>query len=197
MKRVLLAFVVVAAFSTASFAQISGGVRAGLNLSNQKFKAGDESESGDMKAGLQLGAYLVANISDNLAIQPELVYSSLGSQEDVDGETVKLAAHYISIPVLVRYNVNEMFNVHVGPQLGFLASAKAKADAGDVDVKDSYKGMDFGLALGVGLDFGKLNAGLRYYAGLANIAEEEDGEDYTAKNSAIQIVVGYKLFGGE
>ena len=189
MKKVLLSLVALVAISTASFAQVSGGVRAGLNLSNQKFSIGDESESGDMKAGFLLGLYLTGNLSEKVAIQPELLYSSMGSKSD-DGD-LKMA--YIAIPVLLRYNFNEMINLHVGPQFGILASAKAD----DEDIKDFYKGLDVGAAIGLGADFGAFNAGLRYYMGLSNVAEENDLVDLEAKNSAIQIVLGYRLFGGE
>jgi hypothetical protein len=189
MKKVLLSLVALIAISTVSFAQLSGGVRAGLNLSNQKFSVGDESESGDMKAGFLLGLYLTGNISDNVAIQPELVYSSMGAKDD-DGD---LKLGYISIPILLRYNFNEMINLHVGPQFGILASAKVE----DEDIKDFYKGLDVGAAIGLGADFGAFNAGVRYYMGLSNIAEDNDLVDLEAKNSAFQIVLGYRLFGGE
>jgi hypothetical protein len=40
---------------------------------------------------------------------------------------------------------------------------------------------------------------LRYYAGLSNIADTDaiGVDDIKYTNSAIQIVVGYRLFGGE
>ena len=189
MKRTLSMLVVLTMISTATFAQLSGGVRAGLNLTNQKFDAGDFSVEGDMKAGIQLGLYLVGNLSDNVAIQPELVYSGFGAKLDDDA----LNMSYLSIPILLRYNFNEMVNVHAGPQFGILMSAKAE----DEDVKDSYKGADMGLAIGLGLDFGPFNAGARYYQGLSNVASDDLGDDVKATNSAIQLVVGYRLFGGE
>lgn len=189
MKKALFSLVAIAAFSAASYAQLSGGIRAGLNLSNQKFSFAGESDSGDLKAGLLVGLYLTGNISDNVAIQPELVYSSFGAG-DPDGD---LKMGYISIPILLRYNFNEMVNLHLGPQFGILASA----DFDGQDVKDGYKGLDVGAAVGVGVDLGAFNAGLRYYFGLSNVAESVDGFDIEAKNSAIQVVVGYRLFGGE
>jgi hypothetical protein len=91
------------------------------------------------------------------------------------------------------YNVNENFNIQAGPQLGFLAGANAKAGSASVDVKDFFKGTDFGINLGVGLNFGKLNAAARYCLGLGNIAEDSGDEKIT--NSVIQVSLGYKLFG--
>lgn len=180
MKKVFLSAVIVL-LSSACFAQFTGGIRAGLNLADM---SGDDVDV-DMKAGFQVGLYFVGNLSEKLAVQPELVYSALGGKDD---ETFKV--NYISIPLFLRYNINEMVNVHLGPQFNILTSAKY----GDTDVKDGLKGLDTGLALGVGLDFDAFNAGLRYYAGLTNINDEGDGD---LKNNAIQIVVGYRLFGAE
>jgi hypothetical protein len=193
MKKLLLSLVALVLISSAAFAQLSGGIRAGLNFSNESAKSDDLDldDTGDMKVGMQLGLYLVGNLSEKIALQPELVFSSFGSKDD-DGST-KLS--YISIPVLLRYNINEMINIHAGPQFGILASAKYE----DEDIKDFYNGLDLGAALGVGLDFGKVNAGLRYYFSLGNTADTDaiGVDDLKAKNTAIQLVVGYKLFGGE
>jgi hypothetical protein len=193
MKKALSVLVVLTMISTATFAQLSGGIRAGLNLTNQKFKSDDFDldDKGDMKAGFQIGLYLVGNLSEKLAVQPELVFSGFGANGD-DGD---LKMNYLSIPVLLRYNINEMINIHAGPQFGILMSAKGDDD----DVKDLYNGADIGLAIGLGLDFGKFNAGARYYQGMTNVASDDFtlGSDLKATNSAIQLVVGYKLFGGD
>jgi hypothetical protein len=195
MKKVVLTLVAIVV-AAGAFAQISGGVKAGVNLANQKFKLGDESEAGDMKIGFLVGGYLVAPIGEKFSIQPELFYSAVGSEEDGG----KLNFSYLSVPVMFRYNFNEMINLHLGPQLGLLLSAKAKEDGGDdVDIKDSFKGMDFGGAVGIGFDFGSFNAGLRYYQGFSNIldVEDVDSDDVKMTNSSFQIAVGYRLFGGE
>jgi hypothetical protein len=196
MKKIFLAISMVALFAAGAYAQsISGGLKAGVNISNQKLKLGDESESLDSKIGFHAGGYLTAMISDNFGIQPELLFSAMGAKED----DVNLNFGYISIPVMLRYNVSENINIQAGPQAGFLMSAKAKADGESEDMKDFYNSIDFGVAVGLGADFGKVNAGARYYAGLSNIAgdefSDEFGDDFSWKNSAIQIFLGVKLFG--
>src|SRR5688572_19904084 len=110
MKKLLLSTLIVLSVTTFSFAQLIGGIRAGLNLANQKVKMGDLSASGDMKPGFQLGLYLTGNVSDKLAVQPELVFSTMGSKDD----DVTNNFSYVSIPVLLRYNINEMINIHFG-----------------------------------------------------------------------------------
>lgn len=175
------------------FGQIRGGARVGANVSNLKFKGGGFSETDKAKFGPLVGFYLIAMLNDDLEIQPELYYSSMGSiySEDTDYKTV---LGYLALPVLVRYNFTENFHAVIGPQLGFLLSAKEKGPDGDEDYKDITKGLDFGGTIGVGADFGKINAGLRYFFGFSDI-NDDGGADFTVKNSAFQIILGYQLFG--
>jgi hypothetical protein len=84
-----------------------------------------------------------------------------------------------------------------GPQLGFLLSAKEKDPDGDVDLKDESSSIDFGITLGAGADINKFNVGLRYLFGLSNVADFEDIGDFKVKNSAFQIVLGYRLLGDD
>jgi hypothetical protein len=193
MKNYLLLVTFILA-SVSVNAQLSGGVRLGVNLSNQKIESGSDSETGDMKLGFLGGLYLTANLSEKFAVQPELLFSGMGSQDnDAD---IKLPFNYLSVPVLLRYNVSENINLHAGPQIGFLLSAKVTDGNDSVDIKESFTGTDFGAAFGIGGDFGKFNGGLRYYLGMSNIAEDAaDNESF--KNNAFQIFLGYRLFGGE
>lgn len=190
MKKLFLSGLLLVAFSSATFGQLSGGIRAGLNFSNVKTKvdAIDYDENGDMKVGYQLGLYFVGNLSEKLAVQPEIVYSTMGAESDDTGDS-KLG--YISIPIFLRYNINEMINIHLGPQFNILTSAK---DDDDNDFKDDLKGLDTGITLGLGFDFGAFNAGARYYWGLTNYSDVDGVE---VKNTAIQLVAGYRIFGGE
>lgn len=197
MKKIFLAISTVALFAVSAHAQgLSGGLKAGVNISNQKMEAMGESDKGDSKVGFLVGGYLTAMITDKFGIQPELLYSTMGTK---DGDA-KLNANYLSVPVMLRYNVAENVNIQAGPQVGFLMSAKAEYEGNSGDMKDYYNSIDFGAAFGIGMDFGKLNASARYYLGLSNVASDEYSEmfevdDLSIKNSAIQLSLGYKLFG--
>ncbi len=82
----------------------------------------------------------------------------------------------------------------LGPQIGFLASAKVKDSDVSVDVKDEFKSTSFAVNFGAGyqLESG-LGFGLRYSLGLSNIIQES-GSD--AKTSVISLGLHYK-FGGK
>lgn len=190
MKKSLLTFL-VAFCALSAFAQLTGGLKAGLNLANF---SGDV-EGNSMRIGFHAGAYATFNLSDKIGLQPELLYNSVGSTIDSDGTDVDFVMNYISIPVMLLYNASENFNIQVGPQFGFLASADGKAEGASVDIKDFFKGSDLGLNIGIGLNFGKLNANARYCLGLSNIAEDSGDDKVT--NSVIQVGIGYRLLGGE
>ena len=64
---------------------------------------------------------------------------------------------------MAKYYVAEGFSLEAGPQIGFLMSAKMKAESGgdseEIDVKDDLKSIDFGINFGAGY---KLENGLNF-----------------------------------
>lgn len=192
MKKSLLILVVAMIAFTAS-AQISGGLKAGVNLTTQKweFSGSSESESG---SSFHFGGYLNLSLSDAISIQPELLYNSLKiSDADFD-----ITTNYLSVPVMFVYGfADNKFNVQVGPQIGFLLST----DPSEIKDADAYKGTDLTLNIGAGASFGKLNITARYGIGLSDINDKWgdiiEESDLTIKNTNIQISLGYRLFGGD
>jgi hypothetical protein len=196
MKKIFVPIVVLfllAAYNL--FGQISGGVRVGANISNLKYSEGDFSEKDDSKFGPIIGVYLTYMFAEQAGIQPEFFYSLMGGNDPGDEDKTNLS--YIALPILFRYNVTEQIHLLAGPQLGFLLSAKEKDPDGDVDLKDESSSIDFGITLGAGADINKFNVGLRYLFGLSNVADFEDIGDFKVKNSAFQIVLGYRLLGDD
>jgi len=185
MKKILFTVFAVCIMFAAS-AQFKGGLKAGLNLANG---SGDTADALDasMLTSFHVGVYGQFGLSDAITLQPELLYYGAGSK--VAGGDFDLKLTYIAVPVMLKYNIGETFNLQAGPQIGFLMSA----DLDGTDVKDNLKGTDFGLNIGAGATFGKFSADARYSIGLSNI---DDGGG-TWKNNVIQISLGYQLFGGE
>ncbi len=188
MKKVMLTAVAVMAFGLSNAQDVKFGAKAGLNMSN----FGGDVENNKMKAGFQVGGFAEIKISEKFAVQPELVFSNLGAKFDLDGVTATENLNYIAIPVMAKYFVADKFSIEAGPQIGFLMSAKYKEDGESVDTKDGYNSTDFGLNVGVGYDITEnIGVGLRYTAGLSNIAK--DSGDSKINNSNIALSVGYKF----
>jgi hypothetical protein len=189
MKKLLSVIcIVILGASYAQAQNVSIGARGGLNFSTVSMSGGGYTTAPTTRTSLMLGGYATIMFKDKMGLQPELFY--LGNGYSQGGYTVKL--NYISLPVFFRYNITEMFHLMAGPQLGVLMAAKQTGGGATVDIKDQVNSSDFGIATGCGFDFGKFNAGARYYAGLSNIAK---ASGLTDKNHSFQLVVGYKLFG--
>ncbi|WAC03840.1 porin family protein [Lacinutrix neustonica] len=136
------------------------------------------------------------------------MYSAQGAAseytEDFFGQEIKYETKtkldYLNLPIMAKYYVAEGLSIEAGPQVGFLISAKSEVEAtsegesasDEGDVKDSFKSIDFGAGVGLGykLESG-LNFSARYNLGLANIAEDVEGQDFSIQNNVIQVSVGF------
>ena len=197
MKKTFFALSIIAFCAYGASAQgISGGLKLGANFANQKFSSEGFGFSPSSRTSLHGGFYLTVMVSETFGVQPELLYNSVGSKFDLGGDDVVQQLDYLTLPVMLRYNPVKIFNIHAGPQFGFLMSAKQKFDGDSEDIKDGLKGLDLGLGIGAGVDLPMgLGFSARYVLGLSNVAEEADGEDGSVKNNTVQISVSYRLFG--
>lgn len=171
------------------------GAKAGVNISDI---TGDDVDSFDGRTSFHVGAVAEIPVSSEFSVQPELMYSSQGSDySEGDGYDGKVKVDYLNIPVIAKYYVAEGFSVEAGPQFGILLSAKDEydwaGDTGENDWKDSLKGLDFGVNFGLGyrLESG-LNFGARYNLGLTDANDDKENlGDSSYKNSVIQFSIGY------
>ncbi|QGK77039.1 porin family protein [Flavobacterium sp. SLB02] len=202
MKKVLLSAVAVMAFMSVSAQETRFGVKAGANLSTF---TGDVDDAKSL-VGFHVGGFAEIKLTDKFAIQPEILFSTQGSKQegsDLFGSYEnKVNVSYLNIPVMAKYYVAEKFSLEAGPQIGFLLSAKSKYEetvdgekySEDIDVKDGFESIDFGVNFGAGYDFTEnLSVGLRYNLGLSNINKNEEGDNAKVKNSVFSLSVGYKF----
>jgi opacity protein-like surface antigen len=222
MKKIFLSAVAIMALGTAAQAQdISYGVKAGVNFANF---GGDVDESSS-RTGFHVGAVVELPISETFSIQPEVVFSQQGAQVDSSTETNfggvttrsttenEQTLNYINVPVLAKYYVMEGLSLELGPQVGFLVSAKSKFDStststvggtstsssasGETDNKDGFKSVDFSAVAGVGYE---LPMGLffqaRYQVGISSVLEDSEGldsQDISTTNQVLSLSVGFKF----
>lgn len=209
MKKLLL-FSAVAAFtfSTAQSQEISFGVKAGVNLANLSIKPND-GDKPDGRTSFHIGGLVEIPVTEKFSVQPELLYSSLGSKDKISngGEsfesTIKL--DYLSLPIMAKYYVIDGLALELGPQFSLLMSSKAELEYNtmgqsgteSVDMKDDLKKLDIGLGFGASyaLDMGVF-FGARYNLGLTNINDDKDldfDDNTKVKNNVFQISAGYKF----
>jgi hypothetical protein len=181
MKKLFLTAIVAACATLAAQAQdIKFGVKGGLNVASLSDVNGSSKISG------HIGGF--ANFKfTNWAIQPELLFSGQGAQ-DVGLTDAKWALSYINIPVLFQYYFIPQFYAEAGPQMGFLLSAKSKDEGVSVDIKDAFKTVDIGTAIGAGYKF-PIGVGVyaRYNFGFTDLVD--GGVD--PRNSVFQVGASY------
>lgn len=202
MKKVILGFAFIAAVASVKAQDAASGptfgVKAGANFANLKFTSGDEDESGDMKVGVHAGGFVNVPIGETFAFQPELLFSMEGAKEEESGVEAKVSLNYINVPLLLQYTSSGFF-AETGPQIGFLMSAKSKAEfqgqEEEEDIKDNLKSTAFSWAVGLGYKTQSgFGFGARYNLGLSNIADTESGDDSKIKSNVIQVSI-FKTFG--
>lgn len=166
-------------------AQTGFGIRGGVNFANLN----DVDDRPDSRTGLMAGIYTNFLIPNSpVVIQPEVLYTQKGYE--VGDNAVKL--DYIEVPVLAKFNFitdgSVTPNVYFGPYLGINVSAEADTDpfGGDVDIDDAVNTTDFGVVVGGGVNFGRIDLGVRYGAGLTEVFDE-GGE---GKNGVFSITAG-------
>lgn len=204
MKKIILTTVVLTFIAVAAKAQYIG-IKGGLNLSNLNI---DKVDDDNMRVGYHFGAFFNLPISDGFAVQPEVLYSTKGNKSHYNqdfgifGELntdAEFKLDYIDVPLLAVFRIGDAFEIHAGPYIGFLTSAKVDFD-GDVDDEfnfdsDNFKNIDYGLVGGIALNFSALQIGARYNYGLQKIQDSNTADLILgdAKNSYFQVFAALRL----
>jgi len=180
MKKLLtFAFAVLFITGIAS-AQVSFGLKAGLNVFTIKGEDYDDEEQ-KSKMGLAIGGLVNIPVNETFSVAPELVYSQEGTQWKGDDYTELESWSFLNIPILAQYNHPSGFIAHTGPQVGLLLAAKEiwKEDGNKetYDIKDEFKSTNFSWVFGAGY---KLKQGFgvaaRYTLGLSNMVGDGDAK---------------------
>lgn len=165
---------------------------------------------GEVTLGYGVGGMLAVNLTSHVAIQGEILYSSL-SQKYVDQDLEReINLRYINIPLLFELNTGKAnpvnLNVVCGPQIGYnVGSSMSSAGSGSTDTVTTVfaaKQTDFGLAYGAGLDFLlnstrtiRLDVGFRGVYGFTNVSNTSkanpDGSYYILDGATIRTNSAY------
>lgn len=203
-----LSTILIFLFANTSVAQNENnsrlGIKGGFNVTSL---LDNSAESGNMKIGINAGVFLRIAMNDLISFQPEFIYTMKGGTldyNDLVSGSVKFSANYLEVPLLAVFNITKNVNLQGGVYLASLSNVKVK-NKGSLGTynfealnKDDFNTFDFGLAGGIGVDFDKLSAGLRYDFGLRSIGNKKTFGGQTvrfpdARNSAFQIYVGLSI----
>lgn len=165
--------IAILAFGFANAQGVKFGVKAGLNNTNL---TGDVDT--DAKTSFYVGGLVDFTVSEKFHVQPELLYSNEGADDDA-------GISYLRLPVMAKYYVAEGFSLQAGPELAF------KVGTEEDEVDEVTKSIDFALGFGAGYE---LTNGLffdaRYNLGLGNIS---DADGFDLGNTGFQVGLGYRF----
>src|SRR6478736_858443 len=172
MKQKFLYIVDIAAFGSlfghqeaAQGSTARAGLKGGLNVSNlYSDNINDENARYGFNAGIY-GQFLSSSV---FAIQPELLYTTKGTQAEyhstLGNQTVKFNLNYLELPLLAVFKLGRSAEIHAGGYAAYLLQANVKYEGtfangtDDLD-RDQFKHGDAGLVAGFGINFGAVQVG--------------------------------------
>ena len=138
------------------------------------------------------------NLTEKMAIQPELLYSMQGF--DV-GSIGNVSFHYLSMPVLLNMKMADNVSLLVGPQVSYLADARIGigSDLFSISYKNAFNPIDVSLVGGMEYKVNnQFSVGGRYVLGMTDvnkdfqISSNHTFNDYVSlKNTNIQLYVTF------
>ncbi|MCU4155189.1 PorT family protein [Carboxylicivirga sp. A043] len=120
--------------------------RAGPLLGMSFSQVDGDSFVGYNKVGLNLGAFVSRQISEQWDIQLDIAYIQKGSHEPQDAEKrifeYKIALSYIQFPLVARYRYKQ-FSGEAGISVGALLNSEEEYDGIPVDEDDNFNPIPF------------------------------------------------------
>ena len=174
MKKIL--FIVLLGFSFHGFSQdVKYGVRGGYNISNLDFD-GNPTMANKHRNSIYIGFFGDIRLSKTVSLVPELQFSAEGAKLEV------WHLDYIQAPIFLKFRLSEKVRFGLGPQVGLKVNK----------VDDGVKNMAYSAVAGIEYKLSHmLFADLRYTYGITNVFD--DNLPFEAKNTNIQIGIGYKF----
>ncbi|CAN5178021.1 hypothetical protein BH09BAC2_BH09BAC2_12090 [soil metagenome] len=164
------------------------GIKGGASIN----KLTGKSFSEQFSFGYHVGGFVTFNLGGKLGLQPEIIFSQVNSDTSSSFSSVyqfnnidKVKLSYLSIPILLNYNVSNLVALQAGPQFSILMDQNVSLAQNG---KDAFKKGDFALAAGLQVKVLKFKVYGRYLIGLTNLNDVSSSEKW--KNQSIQLGVG-------
>lgn len=201
----LAVFVAFSFLTVQAQSDLKLGIKGGVNFAN--LSSSDTNEN-KVLTGINFGVFAKLPITKSFAIQPEMYFTSKGSQQTYENAfatgTAKFELNYIEVPVLVVFNLTNNFNFQLGPYASYLVSSKVK-NVSDINfnfedniASGDFNKFDTGIAAGFGFDTKSIGFGIRYNLGLVTVGKEKTylGTNYKfpdGKNGVINLFLSYSF----
>ncbi len=193
-----------------SIAQLSIGLRAGVNVSNIHInEPSDFNEEIDgnyhYRTGVDLGINATWQTSEHFRVQSGLIYSRKGTSIDISPDSNepnnKFDLHYLAIPLVAQYKILGPLWLSGGMEARYLLSAIGKYPMDEVTITDIWTRADLGLNAGITWQVAaNLQLNIEYQYGLVNVGKkttytDSNGDPLSKQpkttNRSIALTLGY------
>ena len=191
MKTKLISLAIASLIFSSAFCQVTFGVKAGTTIN----KITGKSFNDQFTFGYHLGGFATIHLGKKISIQPEVLWNQVNTDTSSKFSSVyqfnhidKIKLGYLSIPILLNYNVSNLLALQVGPQFGILMDQNKNLlqNGGD-----AFKKGDFSLAGGLQLKLLKFRVYGRYLVGLNDISNIGNQDKW--KSQSFQLGLGIAL----
>ncbi len=194
MRKMITAVIVLLAVTNIANAQsFSIGGKAGASLtkvSGQAFKDG-------YNLGYHVGFFAELDVNKKWGVQPELIWNQVNTEaasgtdaifNNWQKNTSDIKLNYLTIPVLLRYNVGDLITLNLGPQFGILLNKDKSLWSNG---QQAFKSGDFSLVGGATINLKTFRVYGRYVVGLNDIKDIQNSDSW--KSQQLQLGVGVRL----
>lgn len=210
MKKAMLLLIAATSILSLSAQTFTMGPKVGINYSKLVF---DETfqEDGvdfdyitrDAEVGLAAGGFVRLRLG-KLILQPEVMFSQDKSKVRLSSigfdDLQDLKINKIDVPMLVGFEIGEVFRIQGGPVASFVLDANQRSSVGNTwnDFTQNYDRSTWGYQAGIGFDVWRIVFDLRYEGSLKKFGMQyEIGNqtfNFDHRKSALQATVGLKIF---
>ena len=193
MKTKFLSLAILVFISSSVFSQsFSLGIKGGANLG----KISGQSFKDEFSLAYHVGGFATIGLGKKFSLQPEVLFNQINNDTTSSFSDIfklnnasSIQLKYLSIPVLLNYNVNRFIAIQAGPQFGVLLNEN---DNLLKNGENAFKSGNFSLVGGLQLRLLKFRIYGRYIGGMTDI--NHLGSSATWKASAVQLGVGLAIF---
>lgn len=193
----------VDAVAQSSQSRVRTGLKGGLNASSLFYDSQGISNKRE-RIGFHAGVFAQIPAGEFFAIQPELLYMTKGASANYNllgfNGTNTFKLNYAELPVLATFKLGQAVELQAGPYVAYLLNSNINSNGdfgsgtGAIN-RGNFNKVDYGVAGGLNIYFGKAFVGARYEQGLQRIANSGAARTLlgNAKNGVGLISVGFSL----
>ena len=187
-------------FSVGNAQQVAIGIKGGLDFA----KISGESFLGNYSPSFEGGAFATLKLNAKWGLQTELVYSQEIEKVNADAlqtvynngiannlVTTTATIGAITLPLLVTYQINNLFSLNAGPAFTLNSYTNENLFASG---QTAFKQTDVSLCGGASLNLGGVSFYARYTHGLTSINNYDNNDSWKSRRLSFGLEIPIKHF---